>query len=151
MQLSPELTAACLALATRTGAPSQMPISITPGPATNPTATARQSRKGKGPKYRNRAVTVDGVRFDSTKEYRRWVELVGMQAAGAISGLRRQVRIPVRINGVVVCRYVADAVYQENGRRVVEDTKSAFTRKLPVYRLKKKLLAALYGIEVRET
>ncbi len=95
-------------------------------------------------------MTVGGVRFDSRKEARRWAALLDLQAAGAISGLRRQVRIPIRVNGVRVCAYVADAVYVEGGRRVVEDTKSPMTRKLPVYRLKRKLLAALYGIDIRE-
>jgi hypothetical protein len=94
---------------------------------------------------------IDGVRFDSRKEAARWGELVLLQRAGRIGCLRRQVRIPIRVNGVTVCRYVADAVYLEDGRRVVEDTKSEITRRLPVYRLKRKLLAALYGIEIRET
>jgi hypothetical protein len=93
---------------------------------------------------------VDGVRFDSRKEARRWADLKVMEAAGAISGLRLQVRIPIVVNGVRVCVYIADAVYIEAGRRVIEDTKSAVTRRLPVYRLKRKLLAALYGIEIRE-
>lgn len=73
-----------------------------------------------------------------------------LAAAGVISGLRRQVRIPIIVNGVRVCSYVADAVYVEGGRRVVEDTKSPMTRRLPVYRLKRKLLAALHGIDIRE-
>lgn len=90
------------------------------------------------------------MRFDSRKEAARWAELVALESAGAISGLRRQVRIPIRVNGVRVCVYVADAVYCEGGRRVIEDTKSEVTRRLPVYRLKRKLLAAIYGIEIRE-
>jgi hypothetical protein len=36
-----------------------------------------------------------------------------------------------------------------NGRRVVEDCKSKPTM-TPVYRLKKKLVAALHGIEIHE-
>lgn len=91
-----------------------------------------------------------GVRFDSKKEAKRWGELVALAAAGAISGLRRQVRLPIRVNGTVVCRYVADAVYVEAGRLVIEDTKSPITRKHPVYRLKRKLLAACYAADIRE-
>jgi hypothetical protein len=83
------------------------------------------------------------VTFDSRKEAARWVELKALESAGALTALRCQVRIPVVVNGSKVCVYVADFVYIANGRRVVEDVKSAFTRKLPVYRLKKKLLAAL--------
>lgn len=73
-----------------------------------------------------------------------------MESAGAIQALRRQVRIPILANGIRVCVYVADFVYVQAGRRVVEDVKSAYTRRLPVYRLKKKLLAALHAIEVQE-
>jgi hypothetical protein len=93
---------------------------------------------------------VDGLRFDSRKEAARWGELCLLRDAGVISGLRRQVRIPIRVKGVTVCRYVADAVYIEGGRRVVEDVKSPATRRLAVYRLKRRLLAAVYGIQIRE-
>lgn len=72
-----------------------------------------------------------------------------MQKAGSIKYLRRQVRIPIRLNDVIVCRYVADATYLEAGRLVVEDTKSKITKANPVYRLKKRMLAAM-GIEIRE-
>lgn len=73
-----------------------------------------------------------------------------MEAAGEISGLRRQVRIPLVVNGVRVATYVADAVYVRTGKRVVEDVKSPVTRRLPVYRLKKRLLSAIYGIDINE-
>ncbi len=72
-----------------------------------------------------------------------------MESAGSIQGLRRQVRIPIVWNGIRVCMYVADFVFVRGGRRVVEDVKSAFTKTLPVYRLKKKMLAAL-GITIEE-
>lgn len=59
--------------------------------------------------------------------------------------------MPIRVNGVIVCRYWADFTYLENGVRVVEDVKSKITRMQPVYRLKKKLVAAAFGVEIRET
>ncbi|AMV23443.1 hypothetical protein VT84_03470 [Gemmata sp. SH-PL17] len=108
-----------------------------------------QSETRSRSKYRNSKCEVDGVQFDSRKEAARWGELRTREAAGAIVALRRQVRIPIIVNGTRVCAYVADFVYIAGGRRVVEDVKSAFTRKLPVYRLKKKLLAAL-GVEINE-
>lgn len=121
---------------------------MTPGSTASRGPAGRGKRRGK---YRNEPVEVGGVRFDSKKEARRWLELLELQAAGRIVGLRRQVRIPLRVNGVVVCRYVADAVYVEAGRRVIEDVKSPITRMNPVYRLKRKLLAAVYaGAEIRE-
>lgn len=101
-------------------------------------------------KFNNTPTVVDGVKFDSKKEAARWALLVAMQRAGKIGGLRRQVRFPIRVNDVIVCRYVADFVYVEAGQRVVEDVKSSFTRMNPVYRLKKKMMAAM-GVEIRET
>jgi hypothetical protein len=91
---------------------------------------------------------VDGIRFDSRKEAGRWVELRALEAAGAIAAIRRQVRIPIIVNGVRVCAYVADFVYVERGRWVVEDTKGFRTA---IYKLKRKLLKAACGIEIRET
>ena len=101
-------------------------------------------------KYRNTKVAVDGATFDSRKEAARWVELRALESAGVVAALRRQVRIPIVVSGSKVCSYVADFVYIQAGRRVVEDVKSAFTRKLPVYRLKKKLIKAACGIEIQE-
>ena len=43
-------------------------------------------------KYNNRKIEVDGMVFDSKKEASRYEELLLLQKAGAISGLRRQVR-----------------------------------------------------------
>jgi hypothetical protein len=105
---------------------------------------------GKRPKYRNRKTTVGGIEFDSKREAERWSELLAMQAAGLIAGLRRQVRFPLVVNGQRVCAYVADFVYVMGGRRVVEDVKSEFTRRLPVYRIKRKLMFACHGIEIQE-
>ena len=102
-------------------------------------------------KFRNRKTTVDGVVYDSAKEARRGSELALLERAGQISGLERQVRIPIIVNGVKVCSYVADFQYVQNGRTVVEDVKSEHTRKLPLYRLKNKLLKAANGIEIVET
>lgn len=102
-------------------------------------------------KYRNKKVVVDGLSFDSLKESRRWGELSMLQRAGQISDLFRQVRLPLRVNDQLVCTFVPDFTYSENGKQVIEDTKSPITRKHPVYRIKVKLLKALTGAEVRET
>lgn len=105
----------------------------------------------KPPKYRNRKTVVDGVTFDSAKEAKRWGELILLDRTGVIANLKRQVRIPLKVNGHLVCTFVADFTYDENGSEVVEDVKSPFTRKLPVYRIKYKLLKALTGVVIRET
>lgn len=106
-------------------------------------------------KYHNRKVTRDGETFDSVKEYRRFCELRLLERAGAVTDLRRQVKIELipaqRIDGKVVeraCSYVADFVYQENGQQVVEDAKGMRTQE---YRLKRKLMLWVHGIRIRET
>lgn len=105
-------------------------------------------------KYHARKTTVDGIVFDSKREADRYLILKGMEEDGAIEDLRRQVRyelVPAfDVDGRhyrPVC-YVADFVYRENGREVVEDVKGVRT---DVYKLKSKLFARRYGMIIRET
>jgi hypothetical protein len=101
-------------------------------------------------KFGNRKVTNEHGTFDSEKEARRYGELVMLERAGRIAKLRRQVPYALVVNGIHVCDYVADAVYSEGARLVVEDTKSVATRKERAYRIKVKLMLAVHGIEVKE-
>jgi len=101
----------------------------------------------KANKYHNKIRVVDGIRFDSQAEAKRWAELKLLVAAGTISALQRQVAYPVEIAGQLLFQYVADFVYTEKGKRVVEDVKGV---KTPIYRLKKKAVAAAYGVEIQE-
>ena len=102
-------------------------------------------------KYRNVPVVVDGLRFDSKAEARRWVVLRLLEKAGEIRDLRRQVTYPLIVNGVKVGSYRSDFDYVWiDGRRVVEDVKSRFTKKLPMYQLKKKLMRACWGVDISE-
>lgn len=105
-------------------------------------------------KYRNKKITIDGVVWDSRREFIRWYELVQLQKAGRISDLKRQVKFELipsqRIDGQVVeraCSYVADFVYTENGKTVVEDTKGF---KTPEYIIKRKLMLYIHGIRIVE-
>lgn len=107
-----------------------------------------------GSKYHAKRTCVDGITFDSKREADRYLVLKGMEEDGAIEDLRRQVRyelVPAfDVDGRhyrPVC-YVADFVYVEDGRTVVEDVKGMRT---DVYRLKSKLFAKRYGMSVRET
>lgn len=99
-------------------------------------------------KYGNKKTTVYGIEFDSRKEATRYCELRLLQEAGKISDLKLQVPFPVVINGKPCFKYVADFTYTENGRPIVEDVKGMKTQ---VYRLKKKVVEALYGFSIRET
>jgi hypothetical protein len=116
-------------------------------------------------KYYSKKVTRDGMTFDSVKEYKRYCELRLLEKAGAISNLQRQVEfelIPAQrepdtigVRGGVKkgktieqkCSYVADFVYTENGKTVVEDTKGFRTKD---YIIKRKLMLWVHGIKIRE-
>ena len=102
-------------------------------------------------KFGNRIVQVDGLTFHSAKEARRWTDLNLLARAGEITELQRQVRFPMVVNGQDVCAYVADFTYLDAGVLVVEDVKSPPTRAEASYRLKRKLLKACHGLDVRET
>jgi hypothetical protein len=102
-------------------------------------------------KYGNRKVAdADGNVHDSGKEYRRWCDLQLREKACEISQLRRQVPYALVVNGVLVCQYIADAVYVEGAATIVEDCKSPRTRLLAAFRIKCKLMQAIHGIQVRE-
>lgn len=102
-------------------------------------------------KYGNEKVEVDGVWFDSKKEAARWKELLLLLKVGEIGVLERQVSFDLNVGEKKVARYVADFTYlTKNGEKVVEDVKSSYTRKLPVYRLKKKLMLSIHKIQIKE-
>jgi hypothetical protein len=92
-------------------------------------------------------VVVDGRTFASKKEARTYLRLKAEQLAGRVSGLRCQVSFPLRVGGVLVCRYVADFVLVRDGRREVIDAKGMRT---DVFVLKKRLMLAVHGIDVTE-
>lgn len=105
-------------------------------------------------KYHSRKITRDGITFDSVKEYRRWCELSLLERAGTIQNLKRQVKFELipsqRVDGKVIerpCTYIADFVYTENGKMVVEDTKGFRTTD---YIIKRKLLLWVHGIRIQE-
>lgn len=99
-------------------------------------------------KYLARKTRVDGLSFDSAGEARRYQDLLLLQRAGTISGLVLQPSFAITLNGVHVCKVVLDFSYIQDGKRVYEDFKGYDT---PVSRLKRKLLRAQFGIEVKVT
>lgn len=113
------------------------------------------TRERKPNKYGAQKTTVDGIRFDSRREAKRYGELQNLQRAGVISDLDLQVRIPLegrrgplRGKSGRALVYVADFVYTDvaTGQRVIEDAKGKKTRD---YLLKKAILAA-QGVEIVE-
>lgn len=118
------------------------------------------TKYSKKSKYGSRKVTIDGVTYDSVKEYHRACELKLLERAGVISGLKRQVEyvlIPTqRIDGMVVerkCSYYADFVYWKDGQLVVEDVKGYRDPASAAYAkftIKRKLMLYVYGIRISE-
>lgn len=101
-------------------------------------------------KYGNQKVIIDGIEFDSKKEARRYQELKIRALAGDIWDLKFQEEFPLVVNGITVAVYRSDFTYQTAFGKVVEDVKSAITRRNPVYRLKNKLMNACHGIKITE-
>lgn len=117
-------------------------------------------------KYRNKRVEYEGIVFDSLKEKRRYCQLQILEKNGIISDLRLQVpfelipaiyedevvqlKTKTKIKKKLVQRsttYVADFVYRQDGKMIVEDTKGFRTKE---YELKKKMMRAFLGIEIKE-
>jgi hypothetical protein len=96
---------------------------------------------------------VDGIRFASKAEAKRYQQLRLLERGGAISGLEVQPCYPLETvnpwTGEVtaVGVYKADFRYQENGLVKVEDVKGMRT---VVYRLKKRIVEGQYGITITE-
>lgn len=99
-------------------------------------------------KFRAKPVEYDGIRFASTGEGRRYLQLKLLLQQGYIEDLKLQVDFPITINGQKVCSYRADFVYTENNLQIVEDFKGVET---PVFKLKRKLMRAVHNIEIRLT
>lgn len=123
-------------------------------------------------KYFAKKVKVNGEAYDSTKEYKRYRELLLLEKAGAITDLQKQVKfvlIPAQYETFErygksgkrlkdgqrciekECSYYADFVYYENGKKIVEDTKGYKKgTAYDLFTIKRKLMLSVHGIRVRE-
>lgn len=120
-------------------------------------------------KYKAIPTMVDGVKFASKKEAKRYGELKLLLKAGLIRALKLQPAFDLSVvplpliaarspRPVHVGRYLGDFSYDERlentapaadvWRPVVEDVKGI---KTPIYRLKKRMVEAIYQIQIRET
>jgi imidazole glycerol phosphate synthase subunit HisF len=102
-------------------------------------------------KYNAKKTYIDGICFASKLESHRYGELMLLQKAGQIKELRWQVPFILFENNKYghKVEYRADFTYKQNDELVVEDVKSSAT-KTPLYKLKKRILAEKYGIEIKE-
>jgi hypothetical protein len=100
-------------------------------------------------KYGAIPTMVDGIKFASKREANRYRELRLLERAGEIHELTLQPVFPLTAGeGITVGKYLGDfRYYTREGELVVEDVKGMRT---PVYRLKKRIVEACYGIQIRE-
>jgi hypothetical protein len=102
-------------------------------------------------KYHNIKTVVLNKTFDSKKEAARYEELLLLESEGTILNLKTQVTYPFTLNGFKICSYRCDFAYDlPDGTPIVEDVKSVRTAKIPVYRIKFKMMQAFYGITIKE-
>lgn len=90
-------------------------------------------------KYHNRLTEYNGVCYHSMSEadYARQLDL--LQYSGEVSSWKRQVRIPIVVNGQKVCDYIMDFVINHEGYTELVEIKGFQTES---FKLKKKLLCA---------
>ena len=121
-------------------------------------------------KYGAKPMVVGGIRFDSTKEARRYSELRLLEKAGQIRDLETQPKFPIDVvqlwqhgrwtwrtsqdepPALIPCGvFTADFRYVETatGQVVIEDVKSGPT-KTTAYRLRKRLVEAIHGVTISE-
>lgn len=106
-------------------------------------------------KWNAQPTEVDGIRFDSRREARRWVDLCHLERAGHISDLQRQIPLILHGKDDVLrsrtgrpMRITVDFCYIDNatGLRIYEDAKGVPTRDYEV----RKSVAAAQGVEIIE-
>jgi hypothetical protein len=131
----------------------------------------RKLIKKKRNKYGNKPVSYEGMKFDSGKEFERWLFLKEAEQRGEISNLRRQVKFQLLPSVVeeyevqlktktktktrVVQQavfYICDFCYKKDGAEVVEDVKASPNKAVldKTYTLKKKMMKSLKGIDIKE-
>lgn len=101
-------------------------------------------------KYHAVKTTLDGYVFDSKAEAARYQQLLLLVKAGEIEGLQVHPIYPLVVNNQRIGKYIGDFMYfvPEKDSFVLEDVKGVRTA---VYRLKKRLVKALYNVDILET
>ena len=126
-------------------------------------------RRKKGQKYKNKEIIIGGIKFDSTKEGKRYLVLKDYETQGVISDLRLQVKfelIPaikedyikhLKTKDKVMTRtlqlpinYICDFAYIKDGEEIIEDVKAS-PKILPTeFKLKEKLFFWKFRKHIRK-
>ena len=131
-------------------------------------AFKRTIKRKKGERYNHTTVELDGLKFDSKKEYQRYLVLKEAQEQGLISDLRTQVKyelIPavkeeyiehLKTKDKIKTRtlqlpitWTADFVYIKEGEEVVEDVKPSKALLSDRFVIKEKLFFWKYRKKIR--
>jgi len=92
-------------------------------------------------KFKNKKINVDGLCFDSTKEYERYCELLLQEKSGLISNLRfHHPSDKIILIDDPLVTYIPDFCYDENNQHIVEDFKGFQTKE---FILKKKMIISM--------
>lgn len=92
-------------------------------------------------KYNAKKADYNGLRYDSKGEASFAMELDFRMKAGEIIDIQRQVSIPLVVNGVKICTYIADFICTDkHGAKTLYEYKGLI---MPLFQLKWKLLNAL--------
>lgn len=105
-------------------------------------------KQKRGNKYGAKRVWSDGEWFDSRRELEVYLDLKRLEGAGRISGLVRQRKFQIIVEGDFIGSYKADFCFldhDQDGRFRCIDVKGVVTRD---FKRTQKLIKALYQIEV---
>lgn len=106
-------------------------------------------------KYRNVKTVVDNITFDSKREALRYSDLKLLERGKVITDLMLQVPFVLALSVVIAgrkkpaLRYIADFVYMQNGKQVIEDVKGGPLTQ--VYIIKRHLLKHMHDLDIMET
>ena len=95
-------------------------------------------------KFRAIATELDGIKFSSKKEAKRYKELKLLQQTGELLFFLRQVPFHLPANVKYICDFLC---FWKDGNVTIEDVKGL---KTPMYILKKKQVEAAYPIKITE-
>lgn len=126
-------------------------------------------KREKGQKYKNKKIEIDGIKFDSTKEGKRYLVLKQALYDGKIQDLKLQVKyelIPsikeeyvehLKTKDRVKTRtlqlpitYTCDFQYMKDGELIIEDVKASPKMLPKEFVLKEKLMFWKYRIRIRK-
>lgn len=98
-------------------------------------------KAGKKNKYNASKIDYNGIRFDSKLEARVYEDLEFQRIAGELIEVKRQVKIPLMVNGLLICNYYCDfRTVDKHGQVTYVEAKGM---ELAVWQIKKKLFLAL--------